>query len=304
MNTLKTIMSDKRILLVEDDLIFADIIREVLTEAGFNVQFAEDGLAAWNLLAAGDTDFTAILVDRLMPRMDGIKLLTNIKATPALDHIPIIMTTATSDASSIQEGLDTGAYYYLIKPFEPAVLLSIVKAAVAQYYDYLAMQESLQLTQLPFDFLVSGIFNFQTLEEGSLLANSFAHACPKPEKVIIGFNELFINAVEHGNLGITYHEKGELIENDQLFQEIAKRQALNENRNKRVEVRFKRQTDALVFTIRDEGNGFDWLRYMNFEPERAFDPNGRGIAMARAVSFDSLEYQGNGNIVVVTVNIK
>ncbi len=303
MTTLNKTISNKRILLVEDDFIFADIIQEVLTEAGINVHYAEDGLAAWNILEAGGTDFSAILVDRLMPRMDGMKLLLKIKATPALEHIPIIITTATSDSASIQDGLDAGAYYYLVKPFEPRVLLSIVKAAIAQYHNFLDMQESLQLTQLPFAFLVNGLFNYQTLEEGSLLANSFSHACPKPEKVILGFNELLINAVEHGNLGITYHEKGELINNEQLFQEITRRQTLEENHNKRVEVCFERRTDALVFTIRDQGNGFDWLRYLDFDHERVFDPNGRGIAMARTMSFDTLEYQGTGNIVVVTVNL-
>ena len=98
---------------------------------------AEDGLAAWKLLEEGETGFAAILLDRLMPRMDGIELLGKIKATPALEQIPIIMVTATSDPASIQEGLDAGVYYYLIKPFEPKVLLSIVKAAVEQYHDYL-----------------------------------------------------------------------------------------------------------------------------------------------------------------------
>jgi len=250
---------------------------------------AEDGLAAWKLLEEGETGFAAILLDRLMPRMDGIELLGKIKATPALEQIPIIMVTATSDPASIQEGLDAGVYYYLIKPFEPKVLLSIVKAAVEQYHDYLAMQESLQLTQLPFAFLDKGEFHFQTLEEDSLLANSFTHACPKPEKVILGLSELFINAVEHGNLGISYHEKGELINTEQLIQEIARRQALEENRDKRVEVCFERRTDVLVFTIRDQGKGFDWRRYLDFDPERVFDPNGRGIARSRIMSFNSLE---------------
>jgi DNA-binding response OmpR family regulator len=304
MPSIKKIMSDKRILLVEDDFIFAEIIQEVLTEAGFIVQYAEDGLAAWKLLEEGETGFATILLDRLMPRMDGIELLGKIKATPALEQIPVIMVTATSDPASIQEGLDAGAYYYLIKPFEPKVLLSIVKAAVEQYHDYLAMQESLQLTQLPLAFLVKGEFHFQTLEEGSLLANSFAHACPKPEKVILGLSELFINAVEHGNLGISYDEKGELINTEQLIQEIARRQALEENRDKRVKVCFERRTNVLVFTIRDQGKGFDWRRYLDFDPERVFDPNGRGIAMARIMSFNSLEYQGNGNIVVATVSLQ
>ncbi len=304
MTSIKNLMSDKRVLLVEDDFMFAEIITETLAEAGYSVQYAEDGQAAWNILKAGDTDFSAILVDRLMPRMDGIELLLKIKENQVLDHIPIIMVTSSSDPVSIQEGLDAGAYYYLIKPFEPKILLSIVKAAVAQYHDYITLQESLQSTQLPFDFLDSGTFHFQTLEEASQLANSFARACPYPEKVIIGFNELFINAVEHGNLGITYDEKGTLVDNEALFPEIARRLALEENRDKRVIVNFQRRSDDLVFTIRDEGKGFDWERYLDFDPERVFDSNGRGIAMARSMSFDSLEYQGNGNTVVFTVNLR
>ena len=303
MNSINTIIANKRILLVEDDYFFAEIIQEVLTEAGFIIQHAEDGLAAWELLKDGDTDFSAILVDWLMPRMNGIELLLKIKDNPEFEHIPTIMVTSSSDSSNIQEGLDAGAYYYLTKPFEPKVLLSIVKGAVVQYHDYLSIKESLLLTPQSFNFLVNGIFHYKTFQEGSLLANSIAHACPNPEKVIIGLSELLINAVEHGNLGITYAEKGELINNEQLFQEITRRQALEENRDKIVEVSFERLPNAFVFTIRDQGEGFDWLPYLDFDPERVFDPNGRGIAMARSMSFDSLEYQGKGNIVVAKVNL-
>ncbi len=59
--------------------------------------------------------------------------------------------------------------------------------------------------------------------------------------------------------------------------------------------------DRLTFTISDQGAGFDWLSYLEFAPERAFDPNGRGIAMARLTSFSSLDYRDSGNIVVATV---
>ena len=62
-----------------------------------------------------------------------------------------------------------------------------------------------------------------------------------------------------------------------------------------------RLADQLMFTISDEGEGFDWRGYLEFSPERAFDPNGRGIALARLASFSSLDYRGCGNIVVVTV---
>ncbi len=296
-------MSDNRILLVEDEIIFAEIIEEILADAGFSVRHAADGQVAWEILEGGDIAFDAILLDRLMPRMGGIELLGKIKGNPLLDQIPVIMETGSGDAASVQEGLDAGAYYYLIKPFESKVLLSIVGAAVAQYREHQAMQETLRLAERPFAFLDNGVFHFQTLEDACLLANFFAHACPKPSKAILGLRELLINAVEHGNLGITYQEKGDLIDDDLMHREIARRLGLEEYRNKYVEVVFERKPDELAFTIRDQGEGFEWERYLDFDPERVFDPNGRGIAMARTTSFDSIEYQGNGNTVVATVNL-
>ena len=54
-------------------------------------------------------------------------------------------------------------------------------------------------------------------------------------------------------------------------------------------------------TIADQGQGFDWQSYVEFSPERVFDLHGRGIAMSKALSFDSLEYCGNGSKVIATV---
>ena len=54
-------------------------------------------------------------------------------------------------------------------------------------------------------------------------------------------------------------------------------------------------------TIIDQGPGFDWAGYLEFSPDRVFDLHGRGIAMSRSMSFDSLEYLGTGNTVVTTV---
>ena len=54
-------------------------------------------------------------------------------------------------------------------------------------------------------------------------------------------------------------------------------------------------------TIRDEGSGFDWMSYLEIDPRRAFDTHGRGIAMAKMLSFSRLEYHGNGCEVVACV---
>ena len=60
-------------------------------------------------------------------------------------------------------------------------------------------------------------------------------------------------------------------------------------------------TGYIVGTDFEQGKGFDWSKFLSFDPDRAFDPNGRGIAMARTMSFSSLEYQGCGNVVVARI---
>ena len=68
-------------------------------------------------------------------------------------------------------------------------------------------------------------------------------------------------------------------------------------------VRYCREPDKVRVVIRDEGQGFDWQQYLDMDPARAFDTHGRGIAMSRMISFDAVEYRGNGNEVEVTVSI-
>jgi hypothetical protein len=112
---------------------------------------------------------------------------------------------------------------------------------------------------------------------------------------------LLFNAVEHGNLGLSYEEKTRLKWEDGWEQEVERRLALPENASKFASIRLDVGASEVVFTVQDTGAGFDWNAYLEFSPDRAFDPNGRGIAMARSLSFSNLEYQGNGNTVVARV---
>lgn len=296
-------MPSARILLAEDEEIVAAVLQETLAEAGFDVLLVRDGLDAWTLLQSGDTAFDVFLLDWDMPRMTGMQLLCKLKSDPELKDIPVVMQTALDDPASIQAGLDAGAYYYLTKPTLPRVLCSVVKAALEQYHDYRTMQERVRQARCPLSLMQSGTFHFRTLEEAALLADFFAHTCSNPEEALLGLRELLINAVEHGNLGIGYDEKSHLIFNDAWNAEVARRLDLPEYRNHHVSIHFQRSTESLTFTINDHGKGFDWTRYLDFDPARVFDLNGRGIALARAKSFDAIEYRGNGNTVIATVKL-
>jgi DNA-binding response OmpR family regulator len=296
-------MNEARVLLVEDDEIISLLIEDALTEVGHQVVIQKDGQAAWDQLQSGDSAFDVILTDRNMPRMDGMALLRKLKSASHLRDIPVIMETAETSAESIQEGIDQGAHYYLTKPFKPEVLVAIVNAAIEQYRDHRQLKETARRAERPFACLHHGSFRFASLEEGRMLANFFAQAAPDPEKRVIGLQELLINAVEHGNLGLSYQDKTELLMEGRWQEEVERRLGLPAYRERFVEVLFERIPQAIRFTIRDQGEGFDWRKYLDFDPARIFDPHGRGIAMARIMSFSALEYQGNGNTVLATIEL-
>jgi DNA-binding response OmpR family regulator len=290
-----------RILLAEDEEIIAIIIADLLTAQGYSVDVCADGEAAWKKLRAPGVDYDAILLDRAMPRMDGMALLRLIKAEPALTHTPVIIETAQSDQASIHEGLAQGAYYYLTKPFQTDILLAVVEAAVEQTRQRRSLLMGIRQAEASMTFMTQASFRIKRLDEGRTLASFLAHACPDPERTIQGLQELLVNAVEHGNLGISYAEKSALLLGGGWLEEVERRAGLPEYRERQVAVGFERNNCEVSFVIEDQGDGFDWTDYLDFSPERAFDLHGRGIAMASKLSFDRLVYEGRGNRVTASL---
>ena len=146
-------------------------------------------------------------------------------------------------------------------------------------------------------------YRFVTLEDVSSLVPVLAGMCPVPDVAAPGLSDLMVNAVEHGNLGVTYQEKSLLKWEGDWEAEIRRRLALPQFCERFATVRIERNADSVVFTITDQGDGFEWQKFLSFDPDRAFDPNGRGIAMAKMMSFSALDYVGRGNIVVARVNL-
>lgn len=144
-------------------------------------------------------------------------------------------------------------------------------------------------------------FTLQTLEEGRALARQLAQLCPDPETACIGLLELLLNAIEHGNLDITYAHKTQLRSQDAWESEVERRLTLPEYADKRVTLEMWQTEEMLCFLIRDQGKGFDWKPFLTINPQRATHSHGRGIAMACQMSFDVLEYRGNGNEVLAMI---
>jgi DNA-binding response OmpR family regulator len=291
-----------RILAADDDPMMRQILIEYLEDSGYDLVVAEGGEEAWAILEKEGTTFDAVLLDRMMPNMDGMAVLSKIKATEHLGHIPVIMQTAAGSTAQVKEGLEAGAFYYLIKPFVQEVLLAIVQAAVRDSLRFQETQENLAAHGLSLDMLETGTFRMQTVAEVNALTIMLARACPNPEMVVIGLSELLINAVEHGNLGITYEEKTQLQQTGHLDEEMARRLTHPENMKKYAKVTFERLPGKIHITICDQGPGFDWKKYLELNMELACASHGRGIAMAKALSFDQVEFHGKGNEVLCVIH--
>lgn len=297
--------SDKAsILIVDDEPYNIEIIMEYLEDEGYDLHSAHDGLDAWTKLEADPQSFDIVLLDRMMPNMDGMQVLEKIKAHPHLVEIPVILQTALASRQDISDGMKAGAYYYLTKPFEEENLRSVIATAVSDRMRYRAMQRKIDLSEKMDRLHADGKFTFRTLEEAREVASMLANICPDPQRVVVGMAELLINAVEHGNLGISYDEKGILKEQGKWQQEVERRLLMPEYSNKEVTVMMNRNAKSISFVIKDEGEGFNFEDYLEMAPERAFDNHGRGIAMSRLLSFDQLEYRGSGNEVQVSVKLE
>lgn len=286
------------ILVVDDSPADRALLLEYLGRMGYHVELAQDGVEAWEFLSRESVDL--ILLDEVMPRMTGTELLRKIKQHPRLALVPVIFQSAANDRQQILEGIRAGAYYWLTKPYDAEMLQSIVEAAAEDRSRYKELLEEVRKGIDGMSLLRDATFVFRTIDEAHDLGTMLANSCPDPSKAVIGLTELLVNAVEHGNLGVTYAEKSQL-HPDELLAEISRRMTLEENRGKDVEVRFERRNGAVRFTISDQGDGFDWGPYLQIDPQRAFHTHGRGIAVANLLSFDTLEYVGKGNVVVATV---
>ena len=114
----------KRILVVDDDENILNLEKTILEQKGFDVTGAAGGSEALKLLA--EKDFDLVLLDVMMPEVDGFTVCRRIKDDPRLKDIPVIFLTARGGGEALAEGFESGAVMYINKPFTANKLLTIV----------------------------------------------------------------------------------------------------------------------------------------------------------------------------------
>ena len=119
-----------KVLIAEDEKISRMVLANALASHGYEVLQAHDGREAWDIFQKEKEDIYIVILDWLMPKMDGIELCQKIKNTSLSHYVYAIFLTGKKDIDSIVEGLETGADDYLPKPFDRRELLSRLKVGL------------------------------------------------------------------------------------------------------------------------------------------------------------------------------
>ncbi|MDW7643506.1 MAG: response regulator [Desulfuromonadales bacterium] len=123
-------MSKKRILIVEDEESLLKLESILLTSKGYDVTGVTNGQAALDSLAENPSDL--VLLDIMLPQIDGFEVCRRIKENPQTKHIPVIMLTAKKSREDMARGEKVGADWYITKPFKSVMVIETIQRFLAK----------------------------------------------------------------------------------------------------------------------------------------------------------------------------
>lgn len=129
-------MNRYRILIVDDEPLIRESLREDLEEANYEAIEAVDGAEAWKILEK-DHNFRVIMLDKMMPNMSGEELLKKIRSHENLKSIPVIMQTAKDNIKDVYSSYEDGCDWYLSKPYKKKLMLEIVEKSIKKSFEHI-----------------------------------------------------------------------------------------------------------------------------------------------------------------------
>ena len=221
---------------VEDDSSIRDIELYALNSAGFETRSFEDGLSCWNALKGEKPEL--ILLDVMLPEMDGIELLKKIRESAILKDIPVIMATAKGQEYDRIMGLDLGADDYIVKPFSMMEMVSRVKAVLRR------TQTSQSTTLLKVDGLIVNQDEYTVMVDG--------------KRVQLTYKEFELLCIFLSHPGLVYTR-------EQLFAKVWKTDYMGDSRTLDSHIRTLRQK------LGDYGKMIETVRNVGYRWEVGYD---------------------------------
>lgn len=290
------------ILIVESATRPLNDLSGLLKSSGYAVERVYDGEAAFKALIEHHEQYSVVILDHRFPESENEALLTKMHANSDLKTLPLIMIVPNTERNTLTHAIQHGAHYCLADDFSSDHTLMVVQAAVRRNLSYREWLKTMPHAVYPtMKYLVSGDFEIKTLTDAQDLAHGISTVCPNPNLAIVGISELLINAIEHGNLAITYAEKSQYKKDNIWEAKITARQKEPQHEHKVVKVHFARTPVDFIIRIEDQGAGFDAKKFMDLSPERLLDTHGRGITMAKNLVFKELSFSPKGNVVTCVI---
>ena len=123
-------MGKLTVLVIDDDPVILELLRVNFEIEGFDVICATDGEDGFKKAQAHHPD--VVISDIMMPRRDGLQLLTDLKGDPLTEDLPVILLSAKAQKNEVQQGIDMGADDYITKPFDPLELIDRLNAVMTR----------------------------------------------------------------------------------------------------------------------------------------------------------------------------
>ena len=279
------------VLAADDDDMNLFILSKNLRGTGYIPIEAEDGAKAWQYITQNPSGVDIMMVDRMMPGINGLDLIRKVRSQPSMRFTPIIMQSGKVGTDILKDAYCAGADGYLIKPFSEKDMKNMVDKAK---YDVERHSVLMDLLDNPSSLSSSSVIILRTMDEAYVIAASLAQKAIDKIGVACAILEILINAIEHGNLEIGLENKKRLIANSNYRQEIEYRLAQPIVGQRVVTVEVDEFDDKRVITIQDEGKGFEWQRYTTFDAGSITQLCGQGINKAINL-LEKVEFLENGN---------
>ena len=285
-----------KVLIADDQDALRSMLSKQLSKEGFEPIEAKDGEEAIELYKVLKPP--VVISDVIMPKMDGLTLLKEIKKIDS--QAAVILMTGHGNEEVVLKALQGGATNFFKKPFNVKELIREinkvsryrVEALTSSLFSPYLVEETKSFSLATGNPLYYPIINQITLQLPCLLEES------EILNLKIGIEEMITNAIEHGNLGISFSEKDAAIARGRWGDLLAERLKEDDNAVKAVHIRSSIDSKAFRISVRDEGKGFDWRNLPEVLPENLFTFNGRGILLAK-IYYDEVSYNDAGNEVTL-----
>ncbi|MFQ3580123.1 MAG: response regulator [Bacteroidales bacterium] len=285
------------VLIVEDDFASRQMLKYAIEKENYECILADNGIEGLEFFMKKKPN--VVITDVRMPQLDGLSLLENIRKVKQ-DTIIIIVTGHGNEELALK-AFELGASNYLKKPID----LHELKIQLKQYS---SLFEKKKITRHISDFIkkqqlelcidndiniVQSVVRFLVEKTGNFFNNK------EQIRIELGLGELITNAIEHGNLGISYEEKKAALAKNNLYELYNNKIQDPLYSNRKIHIKYSYSANFCQWIIQDEGEGFNWKRFLYPSKEQVLNElNGRGIFISR-LQFDELEYLEKGNIVQV-----